>query len=47
MVGCELIDCMSGELREVETEPVDCRPERVACDVESDGDDGNGLGDDP
>jgi len=47
MVGCELIDCMSGELREVETEPVDCGPERVTCDVESDGDHGNGLGDSP
>jgi len=47
MVGGELIDCMSGELREVETEPVDRSAERVACDVESNGDDGNGLGDDP
>ena len=47
MVGCELIDCMSGKTCEVQAEPVDCGPERVACDVESNGDDGNGLGDDP
>ena len=47
MVGCELVDCMSGKTCEVETEPMDRGPERVACDVESDGDHGNGLGDSP
>jgi len=47
MVGCELVDCMSGKTCEVETEPMDRGPERVACDVESNGDDGNGLGNNP
>lgn len=47
MVGCELIDCMSGEACEIGAKPMDRSAKRVACDVESDGDDGDGLGDDP
>lgn len=47
MVGGELIDCMSGEMREVGAEPMDRSAKRVACDVESNGDDGNDLGDGP
>jgi len=47
MVGAELIDCMSGKTCEIGAEPMDRSAERVACDVESDGDDGNGLGNGP
>lgn len=47
MVGCELIDCMSGEVREIGAEPVNRSAKRVTCDVENDGDDGDGVGDDP
>lgn len=47
MIGSELIDSMSGKLCEVSAEPIGCSTEHVACGVESNGDDGNGLGDDP
>jgi len=47
MVGCELIDCIRGEVREIGAEPVDRSAERVTCDVENDNDDGKGLGNDP
>ena len=47
MVGCELINCISGKACEIGAEPVDRSAERVTCDVENDNDDGKGLGNDP